>query len=122
MRPAFLARMALVAALVVAAGCSSNSGKLEATTWKSTATTENGEEVPADSRRLQFQKDGLLFYTVFGKLYRGNYTLGMGPAVTFTLDEDLDGRKIHPLKLVVEGDQLKLTSAEGKVLTFQKAN
>lgn len=122
MRPAFLARMALVAALVVAAGCSSNKGKIETTTWKSTATTDNGQEVPADSRRLQFQKDGQLYYTIFGKLYRGNYTLGMGPAVTFTLDEDLDGRKIHPHKLVVEGDQLTLTSADGKLLTFQKAN
>ena len=122
MRPAFLARMALAAALIVAAGCSSNKGKVEATTWTSTATTDKGEEIPAGARRLQLQKDGQLFYTIHGRLYRGSYTLGMGPAVTFTMDEDLDGRKIHAHKLVVDGGQLQLTDANGKVLTFEKVN
>jgi hypothetical protein len=120
MRPAFRARWALIAALVIAAGCSSNKGKIEETTWMSLAMTENGEEIPAGARRLQFQRDGQLFYTIAGKLYRGNYALGMGPAVTFTLDEDMDGRKIHPYKVVVGSDQLTLTSADGKVFTFEK--
>jgi hypothetical protein len=120
MRSAFLARLALIATFVVAAGCSSNKGKVEETTWTSTATTEKGEEVPAGARRLQFQRDGQLFYTVCGKHYRGNYALGMGAAVTFTLDEDMDGRKIHPYKVVVAGDQLTLTGADGKVVTFEE--
>jgi hypothetical protein len=120
MRSAFLARLALIATFVVAAGCSSNKGKIEEITWTSTATTEKGEEIPAGARRLQFQRDGQLFYTISGRLYRGNYALGMGPAITFTLDEDLDGRRIHPYKLVVEGGQLMLTSADGKVVTFEK--
>jgi hypothetical protein len=119
MRPALLARMALIAAFVVAAGCSENKGRIEGT-WTSTATTVKGEEIPAGAQRLQFGKDGHLFYTMFGKLYRGNYALGMGAAVTFTLEEDLDGRKIHAHKVVVDGDQLTLTSADGKVLTFHK--
>lgn len=122
MRPAFLIRIALVAALVITAGCSKNQGKIEATTWTSTATTAKGEEAPAGARRLQFGKDGHLFYTISGRQYKGNYALGMGPAIIFTLDEDLDGRKIHAHKMVVEGDQLMLTSADGKVLTFQKIN
>jgi hypothetical protein len=121
MRSAFLARLALMATfVVVAAGCSSNKGKVEETTWMSTAMTENGVEIPAGARRLQLQRDGQLFYTISGKLYRGNYALGMGPAVTFTLDEDMDGRKIHPYKLVISGDQLTLTGADGKVVTFDK--
>jgi len=122
MRSAFLARLALIATIVVAAGCSSNKGKVEETTWTSLATTEQGEEVPAGARRLQFQRDGQLFYTISGKLYRGNYALGMGGAVTFTLDEEMDGRKIHPFKVVVAGDQLTLTGADGKVVTFEKIN
>jgi heat shock protein HslJ len=122
MRPAFLARWALAAALVVAAGCSSNKGKLESTTWASTATTVNGEEIAAGAQRLQFGKDGHLFYTVAGKLYKGNYTLGMGPAVIFTLEEDLEGRKIHPHKIVIQGDQLTLTNADGKEVVFEKVN
>jgi hypothetical protein len=122
MRPAFLARMALAAALVVAAGCSNNKGKIEATTWTSTATTDKGEEIPAGARRLQFGKDGHLFYTNLGTHYKGNYTLGMGPAVTFTLEQDLDGRKIHAYKVVIDGDQLMLTDADSKVLAFEKVN
>ena len=46
MRPAFLARMARAAALIVAAGCSSNKGKVEATTWTSTATIAIAEMLP----------------------------------------------------------------------------
>lgn len=121
MRPAFLARMAVVAALVIAAGCSSNKGKIEGN-WLSTATAGKDEEVPADSQHLQFGKDGHLFYTIAGRLYKGNYSLGMGPAVTFTMEEDLKGRKIHPNKVVIKGDQMTLTSADGKVLTFQKGH
>lgn len=121
MRPAFLARMALAAALVIAAGCSNNKGKIEGA-WTSTPSTDNGEEVPAGGRRLSFNRDGHLLYTNLGKLYKGNYTLGMGPAVTFNYEEDMDGRKIHPHKIVIDGDQLTLTNADGNVLTFQKAN
>ena len=121
MRPAFLARMALVAALVIAAGCSSNKSKIEGT-WSSRATTSKDDAAPADSRRLQFGKDGHLFYTIAGRQYKGNFTLGMGPAVTFTFEEDLDGRKIHPHKVVIDGEQLTLTNADGKDLTFQKVN
>lgn len=122
MRPAFLARVALVAALVVAAGCSNNKGKIEATTWVTPDATGKSDETTEGAQRLQFGKDGHLFYTVVGKLYRGYYTLGMGPAVTFTLEQDLDGRKIHPHKIVVEGEELKLTSADGSELTFRKVN
>jgi hypothetical protein len=122
MRPTFLAGLALTAALIVAAGCSSNKSKIESTTWASAATTVEDREVPAGERRLQFGKDGHLFYTIEGKLYKGNYTLGMGPSVTFTLEEDLEGRKIHPQKIVIDGDRLTLTNADGKGLMFQKVN
>jgi hypothetical protein len=114
-----IASLALVAALILAAGCSGNTDKIEGT-WTSTAGTDKGENPPAGARVLQFGKDGHLLYTVAGKPYKGNYALGMGPAVTFTLEEDLEGRKIHAHKVVIDGDELTLTSADGSELIFQK--
>lgn len=122
MRPVSLARLALVAVLVLAAGCSSNSGKIESTTWASVAVTTNGEDHPDGAQRLQFAKDGHFFYTILGKPYRGNYTLGMGPAVTVTLEQDLEGRKIHPYKVVIDGEQLTLTRADGSEQMFHRIN
>jgi hypothetical protein len=119
MRSKSLSRWALIAALIVAAGCSGNKGKIEGT-WVSAAATVKGEKLPAGARVLQFLNDGHLNYTNAGKLYKGNYVLGMGPAVTFTLDEDLEGRKIHPHKIVIDDEQLTLTSADGSALTFLK--
>ena len=120
MRISSLPRLALIAALIVAAGCSGNKGKIEETDWVSLATTIKGKELPPGFQVLQFQKDGHLVYSVAGKPYKGHYALGMGPAVTFTLEEDLEGRKIHPHKVVIDGDQLTLTSADGSALLFQK--
>jgi hypothetical protein len=122
MRIASLPRLALVAALILAAGCSGNTGKIEKTAWASTAQTVKGEDLPAGARGLQFNPDGHLVYTIAGKPYKGGYALGMGPAVTFTLEEDLEGRKIHAHKIVIDGEQLTLTSADGTELTFQKVN
>ena len=120
MRIPSLPRLALIAALVVAAGCSGNKGKIENTTWASRAATLKGRDFPPGALALQFLKDGHLVYTVAGKSYQGHYALGMGPAVVFTLEENLEGRKIHPHKIVIDGDQLTLTSADGSELTFQK--
>jgi uncharacterized protein YndB with AHSA1/START domain len=120
MRLANLPYLALAAVLVVAAGCSSNTDKIKGT-WVSEAATFKGEELPAGARVLQFEKDGHLVYTVAGKPYKGTYSLGIGPAVTFTLEDDLEGRKIHPQKIVITDDELTLTSADGSELMFRKA-
>lgn len=120
MRLAFLPRLALVAALVVAAGCSNNTDKLEGTKWVSLAATIKGEDIPAGARFVEFLHDGHLLYIVAGRGYKGSYTLGMGSAVTFTLDEELDGRKIHPHKIVVDDEQLTLTRADGSQMIFRK--
>ena len=120
MRISSLSRPALIAALVLTAGCSGNTGKIEETDWASLPATIKGKELPPGFEVLQFQKDGHLVFTVAGKPYKGHYALGMGPAVTFTLEEDLQGRKIHPHKVVIDGDQLTLTSADGSEMTFQQ--
>ncbi|HTU22537.1 MAG TPA: hypothetical protein VMG10_31150 [Gemmataceae bacterium] len=120
MRIASLSRLALIAALIVAAGCSGNKGKIEDTTWVSRAAKIKGKPLPPGAQLLQFRPDGHLVYTVAGKQFKGHYALGMGPAVIFTLEEDLKGRKIHPHKIVIDGDELTLTSADGSELTFEK--
>ncbi|MGH7221794.1 MAG: hypothetical protein ACRELF_01045, partial [Gemmataceae bacterium] len=90
----------------------------ENTLWASKAATVKGKDLPPAARVLQFLPDGHLVYNVVGKQYKGHYALGMGLAVTFTLEEDLDGRKIHPHKIVIDGEQLTLTNADGSKLTF----
>ncbi|MHB1424920.1 MAG: hypothetical protein ACYC3I_17245 [Gemmataceae bacterium] len=121
MRSAFVALPALAVALVVA-GCSGNKGKIENTSWSTQAATAQGEEAAAGLRKLQFKNDGHLLYFANEKLFKGSYSLGMGSAVTFTLDEELEGRKIHPHKLVIHGEHLTLTSADGSTLTFYKSD
>jgi hypothetical protein len=122
MRSVPLARLALAALLIAAAGCSGNKGKIEDTNWVSQPATVKGEALPAGARGLHFGKDGQLVYTAGGKPYKGAYALGMGPAVTFTLEEEWEGRKIHPEKIVIDGEQLILTSADGSEVTFQRIN
>jgi hypothetical protein len=123
MRLILRARWALAAALiVVVAGCSGNKGKIEGTNWVSQEATVKGQELPAGARQLQFHKDGHLLFVANAKPYKGSYALGMGPAVTFTFEEDWEGRKIHPEKVVIDGDHLVLTGADGSEIPFQKVN
>jgi hypothetical protein len=121
MRSAFAALLALAVALVVA-GCSGNKGKIEGTSWSTQTALAKSEAPAASVRRLQFLHDGHLLYFANEKLFKGSYSMGMGPAVTFTLEEDLEGRKIHPHKLVLDGEQLTLTSADGSALRFYKSD
>jgi hypothetical protein len=116
-------RVALAAALAVALGCSSdNKGKIEETKWLSQAATLQGESLAAGARELLFQKEGHLVYRIGAKVYQGTYALGLGPAVTFHLEEELDGRKIHPEKIVINGNELTVTHPDGSALTYQKSN
>jgi hypothetical protein len=120
MRWPSLARLALAAALLITVGCSSeNKGQLEDTDWLSQAATVQGEALPAGARQLQFKPDGHLIYRIGPKVYQGSYALGIGPAVTFHLEEELDGRKIHAQKIIRNGNQLTLTNPDGSELTFQ---
>lgn len=120
MRIASLPRLALVAALVLAAGCSSNKDKIEGTMWNSAASTVKGKQLPAGARQLHFDRDGRLIYADAGRIFKGTYDLGMGSAVTFNLEQEFEGRKIHPYKIVVDGDQLTLTSADGSKVKYVK--
>lgn len=122
MRLASLPGLALIASLVIVAGCSNNNADKIEGNWSSEAISLKDEEVPAGARILQFRKDGHLLYAVAGKTFMGSYSMGMGESVTFTLDSELDGRKIHPHKIVINDDRLTLIGADGSELYFRKAD
>ncbi len=116
-------RLTLATVLVFASvGCSGNKGKIEETAWVSQTATVKGQELPAGARQLQFHKDGHLVFVANAKPYKGAYALGMGPSVTFTFEEEYEGRKIHVEKVVVEGDTLVLTNPDGSEIPFQKVH
>jgi hypothetical protein len=121
MRFAHLPHLALAALLLLSLGCSSsNKGRIEGTKWTSLATTVKAESLPAGARYLQFDKDGKMVYTVNSQPCNGTYALGLGPTVTFNLEKDVDGRKIHPRKIVIDGDRLTLTDPDGSEVMFQR--
>ena len=121
MRLVVMLRLAFAALLLFSFGCSSNNKDRIEGKWTSLAATVRGESLPAGARYLQFDKDSKMVYTTGGQPHTGTYSLGLGPAVTFNLEKELDGRKIHPQKVVIDDDQLTLTSADGSELTFRGA-
>src|SRR5262249_10843580 len=52
--------------------------------------------------------------------YSGTYSLGWGDTVTFHLNQDLGGRKVHAEKIVIDSDKLTMTDTDGTQVTFQK--
>jgi uncharacterized protein YndB with AHSA1/START domain len=121
MRPVVVLCLAFAVLLLFAFGCSSsNKGKIEGTKWTSLATTVKGESLPAGARYLEFTKDSKMVYTTGTQPHTGTYSLGLGPAVTFNLEKEVDGRKVHPEKIVIDGDQLTLTESDGTQVTFQR--
>jgi hypothetical protein len=120
MRPAGTLRLVLLAALLLAAGCSSNKGKIEGTKWSSQAANVKGQALPAGALTLEFGSDGSLVYKAGPQTFKGTYSLGMGDNVTLKLDQELAGRKNHVEKVVINGDRLTMTDSDGTQLTFDK--
>lgn len=115
MRLISLPRLVFVGVFLFACGCSSsNKGQIEGTKWTSQTTV--------GTMQLEFAKDHKLVLKRGTEAHKGTYALGMGPAVTLTFEDDYEGRKIHAEKIVINGDQLTITSSNGTQTTFQKAN
>ena len=115
MRPSHVLRVACLAALLLACGCSSsNKGKIEGTKWSSKAAT------PAGQVHLEFQADGKMVYKIGAETHTGTYGLGMGPSVTMNFDTELTGRKTHVEKIIINGDELTMTDSNGTQVAFQK--
>jgi hypothetical protein len=121
MRVKRIVQLAVVVALVCAAGCDSNNkGKIEGTKWSSQAGTIAGKQIPAGALSLEFASDGHLTYKAGPTTYTGAYSLGSGDTVTLTFDQAVAGRKRHAQKIVLNGDQLTSSDTDGTSLTFEK--
>jgi hypothetical protein len=114
-----LSLLAVFVPILLAVGCppaasssSNNKGKIEGTKWLNEATTIKGKEIPAESRYLEFTKDGKLIYDVA----EGTYALGAGDQVTFTFDKEFDGQKTYVENITVTGDTLKLSDPTGTIV------
>ncbi|HWG45660.1 MAG TPA: hypothetical protein VN688_23060 [Gemmataceae bacterium] len=115
MRLISLPRLVFIAVFLFVCGCSSsNKGQIEGTKWTSQAA--------ADATQLEFNANHKLVLKRGAKIHKGTYSLGMGPTVTFTFEDDYEGRKIHAEKVVINGDQLTMTNPNGSQTTFQKTN
>lgn len=113
--------LALAALLLLSLGCSSNNkGRIEGTKWTSLAATVKAGAIPAGARYLEFGKDGKMVYTADSQPSKGTYALGLGPTVTFNLEKEVDGRKIHPQKIVIDGERLTMTDPDGSEVAFQR--
>jgi hypothetical protein len=121
MRLSSAARLAVVAAIFCAAGCSSkNKGKIEGTKWSSQPCTVKGTTLPAGGLTLEFTKDGKVTYQVPGATLSGRYSLGRGDYVTLTFDQALAGSKTHREKVIVKGNTLTMIDGDGTSVTFDK--
>jgi len=120
MRNVHVRGLFLLALVVLAAGCSSNKGKIEGTKWTSLAGNVKGQAIPAGLEGLEFRSDGGLVYQVAFQTYTGRYSLGALNTVILQLDQPIAGAKTHAEKVVIEGDQLTMTDADGTQLTFAK--
>ncbi len=111
----------IVLVILVAAGCSSNRGKLEGTRWTSEETTVRGQHQPAGFGTLEFRDDGTLVYQLQGlPTATGRWSLSPGSNVVFRFDEPLRGRKVHTEKIVLDGDRLTMTDSDGTSVTFTR--
>src|SRR5262245_47696250 len=121
MRPIAVLKLVFLATLLLVCGCASdNKGKIEGTKWVSVPANVKGRNVPAGALKLEFAKDGSMVYEVGPTKYTGKYSLGVGSAVTFKLDQELAGQKNHREKVVIKGDQMTVADSDGTSLTFEK--
>jgi hypothetical protein len=121
MRPAFLLRLLVLVSLAFAAGCSSNNtGKIEGTSWRSDAATVKGRDFPAGHLQLEFRADKSLVYRAGGRTFTGKYLLGPGNMVTFQLEQDLAGKKVHVETVAIHEGRMKVSDSDGTEVTFRK--
>src|SRR5437763_304272 len=81
---------------------SRNEGKIEGTKWSSLEYKAKGQKVPAGLVKLEFTKDGNLVYQGGPQRFTGKYILKEGYLVTLILDQELNGKKEHTEKVVIE--------------------
>src|SRR5262249_42451411 len=95
-----------------------NKGRIEGTKWTSEETDVNGLTLPAGRLKLEFGKDYELVCRDAPLTVSGTYSLDSDDQVTFHLDRALAGRREHTETIVIQGDRLTMTDADGTSITF----
>jgi hypothetical protein len=110
--------------MVLFTGCSSNNtGKIEGTAWRSLAVAgdlfDEGEEAPAGAVKIQFTKGGTVYLRGPVGQFQGTYTLDSGDWVTLHLDRELDGKKTHRERVMINGNRMTMIGRGGVSVTFE---
>jgi hypothetical protein len=113
--------------LVLVSGCgSNNAGKIEGTSWKSLAVPgdefEDGKDAPAGEVRIEFTKGGVVYLRGPIGVFDGKYTLGSGDWVTLHLDRELDGKKTHTERVIINGNRMTMSGSRGLSTAFERDN
>jgi hypothetical protein len=104
----------LVLGLSFAAGCSSsNKTRIEGTKWERPLAT--GVSL------IEFGTDFKLVVKNPHQTFKGRYELGRGENVTFIFDEEVEGERIHQLKISIDSDTLTMSDKTGTV-SFKKVD
>src|SRR5262245_35876034 len=115
----------LLVVLLPFIGCSSNNeGKIEGTAWRSLAVAgdlfDDDEEAPAGAVTIQFTKSGTVYLRGPVGQFQGKYTLGSGDWVTLHLDRELNGKKNHRERVVINGNRMTMIGQGGVSVTFEE--
>jgi hypothetical protein len=111
--------------LVLITGCSSNNaGKIEGTAWKSLAVPgdefEDGQPLRAGAVKVEFTKGGTVYLRGPLGVFDGKYTLDSGDWVTLHLDRELEGKKTHRERVVINGGRMTMIGSDGVPVEFEK--
>lgn len=126
MRSLQLASLAIIATILLVAGCSSrNTGKIEGTRWRSDKVEEvkEGKKIvtPLGAKQLEFRADGSMIFQDGSQSSFGTYSLGSGDKVTFKLKKEVGGSKSPASKIIIEDNKLTLVKTDGTEETYSKA-
>ncbi|MBM3982093.1 MAG: hypothetical protein FJ304_17885 [Planctomycetes bacterium] len=98
---------------------SDNAGKIEGTRWRSLRGFVKGQDIPAGTLRLEFNRDGsLVYHTPMGE-FRGTYTLDPGDVVVWNFTRELGGSRRHQQTCIINGNRLTVKDTDGTTLDFE---
>lgn len=98
---------------------SNNFGKIEGTKWRSLQGWVKGNNIPAGTLRLEFNRDGSLVYHTPSGEFRGNYTLEAGDKIVWNFTRPLGGSNRHEQRVSINGNRMSVFDSDGTSLNFE---
>ena len=101
------------------AGESNLKGKIEGTKWTSQEMDlKDGRKLPANSLKLDFNKDMTFTYKAGPMTWTGKYELLKGDGIKLISDQDLGGKKENIESMFIKGKSLKMVDPDGTEVMF----